>query len=296
MITTFKLFEGSVKSSERIDIFRDNKYVIVAPLTAEASAKYGADTHWCTSALGNSYLWKEENIPNHPDSNRGLIILIRKGYKISDENASKSEEYYYLNREMDGGEIEEDSKERERWLDLQADINSYDMSKICITFSTNDNYRNNTQIWSANNQDMEISLYQLTQFDIDYYIIEEIEEYIDSVKNKKKELSISENKRNIILKPYSFYKLCIDVCHEENGLEVKNKMVGDSIKISQREFVKNCNYANELFKYESYMRDDPSTSFHKSKLRDQDCYYMQYCGFEYIFLKNYPVGKEYWLE
>lgn len=177
MITKFKLFEGSVKTAERIDIFRDNKYILVAPLTAEASAKYGADTHWCTSALGNSYLWKEDNILNHPDSNRCLLILIRRGYKISDENAEKSEEYYYLNQEMDGGEIEEDSEERERWLDLHGDPDSYDMSKICITFSPNNNF--SQQVWSANNQDLEISIYELTQYGIDYYIIEEIEKYMN---------------------------------------------------------------------------------------------------------------------
>lgn len=54
MITNFKLFEGSVKSSERIDIFRDNKYILVAPLTAKASMKYGAFTNWCTSVIDGS--------------------------------------------------------------------------------------------------------------------------------------------------------------------------------------------------------------------------------------------------
>ena len=188
MITKFKLFEGSVKSSEKIDIFRDNKYILVAPLTVEASAKYGSDTQWCSSALSNSYLWKEGNIPNHPDSNRGLIILIRKGYKISKENADKSEEYYYLNQEMDGGEIK--GRDKRRWLELQGDPDSYDMSKICITFSTDKNYQ--PQIWSANNQDLEIGLYELSRYhDIDYYIIEEIENYIHKVKNRKKELSLA---------------------------------------------------------------------------------------------------------
>ena len=192
MITNFKIFEGSVKSSDRIDIFRDNKYILVAPLTAEASAKYGADSHWCTSALGNSYLWCEDNIPNHPDSNRGLLILIRRGYVITPENADKSEEYYYLNQEMDGGEIEEGSVERERWLELQSDIDSLDLSKLCITFGTDKN-KYSIQVWSANNQDMEIYLNDLSDYGIDYYIIEEIENYIYKVKNRKKELSLSEN-------------------------------------------------------------------------------------------------------
>jgi hypothetical protein len=171
------ILEKSVNTKEKIDIFRDNKYILVAPLTSTASAKYGANTHWCTSAPSNSYIWKEENTPNHIGSNRGLLILIRRNYILSDENALKSEEFYYLNQEKNDGDIPEE--DNIRWLELQGDINSYDLSKLCITFSTK---KNDMQIWSANNQDLEMSLYELREIGIDKYIIEEIKKYIENVK------------------------------------------------------------------------------------------------------------------
>lgn len=174
------ILEKSVNPKERIDIFRDNKYILVAPLTATASAKYGANTHWCTSTPSYSYIWKEENIPNHLNSNRGLLILIRRNYILSDENALKSDEFYYLNQEKENGDITEE--DNIRWLELQGDIDSYDLSKICITFSTK---KNQMQIWSANNQDLEIYLYELRNFGIDDYIIDVINDYITNIQNKK---------------------------------------------------------------------------------------------------------------
>ena len=44
-----KTFEYRVHREDRIEILRDDKYIIVAPLTEDASCKYGAFTHWCTA-------------------------------------------------------------------------------------------------------------------------------------------------------------------------------------------------------------------------------------------------------
>jgi len=41
------LFEGKVKKSDKVDILRDGEYVVVRPLTHQASCKYGAFTQWC---------------------------------------------------------------------------------------------------------------------------------------------------------------------------------------------------------------------------------------------------------
>ena len=90
-----RVFEGSVKKSDRIDIFRDDKYIVVAPLTEEASMKYGADSHWCTSASGSG-AWCDESKPNNENSKVGLIILIRRNYKMTPRNEENSELYYYL--------------------------------------------------------------------------------------------------------------------------------------------------------------------------------------------------------
>lgn len=96
-------------------------------------------------------------------------------------------------------------------------------------------------------------------------------------------------------KSYQFYLLCDKLCQIES-VEVKNKMVADAVPVSKREFVKNCGHADSLFKYEGYMLDDPSHGFYKSNVKGHLCYYMQYVGFEFIFMEGYPIGKAYWLE
>lgn len=107
--------------------------------------------------------------------------------------------------------------------------------------------------------------------------------------------SVSKLKPNQYSKPYRFYMLCDKLCNIE-GVEVKNQMILDASPISRKTFEKNCAYANELFKFESQMADDPSHGFYKSKVKGVPCLYMQYAGFEFIFLKDYKGGKEYWLD
>jgi hypothetical protein len=96
-------------------------------------------------------------------------------------------------------------------------------------------------------------------------------------------------------KPYRFYMLCDKLCNIE-GVEVKNQMIADASPISRKTFEKNCAYAKELFASESQMADDPSHGFYKSNVKGVPCLYMQYAGFEFIFLKDYKGGKEYWLD
>lgn len=95
-------------------------------------------------------------------------------------------------------------------------------------------------------------------------------------------------------KPFKWYMLCDKLCNLE-GVMVKNKMIEDAKEVSKGEFVKNCAYAKQLFKSEGEMKDDTSTAFYKSKVKDEDCYYMQYCGFEYIFTRT-GKGVVYWLD
>jgi hypothetical protein len=107
--------------------------------------------------------------------------------------------------------------------------------------------------------------------------------------------SVSKIKSNEYNKPYRFYMLCDKLCNIE-GVEVKNKMIADASPISRKTFEKNCAYASELFESESQMADDPSHGFYKSNVKGVPCLYMQYAGFEFIFLKDYEGGKEYWLD
>ena len=91
--------------------------------------------------------------------------------------------------------------------------------------------------------------------------------------------------------------LCDELCRTK-GTEIKNKMLADATKVSIREFVKHCIGAKELFKFENNMADDPSAGFFKSNIDGTPVYYMQYCGFEYIFMYNYKTnpGSEYWID
>ena len=96
-------------------------------------------------------------------------------------------------------------------------------------------------------------------------------------------------------KPYKFYMLCDKLCNLK-GVEVKNKMVADAKPITKEKFVENCAYSEEMMEYEGYMLDDPSHGFYESNVQGAPCMYMQYAGFEFIFLKGIPGGNEYWLD
>jgi len=122
-----------------------------------------------------------------------------------------------------------------------------------------------------------------------------IKQIMNYIKSKKDLKEISIKNKSETDKPYKFYLLCDKLCNLE-GVEVKNKMIADATPVSRKEFVKNCAYAEDLFRYESNMRDDPSHGFYKSNVKGLPCYYMQYAGFEFIFLKDYQTGREYWLD
>lgn len=177
-----RVFEGSVKSSDRIDIFRDEKYVVVAPLTEEASMKYGADSHWCTSVCGSG-AWCEESRPNNENSRVGLIILIRRNYKMTPRNEKNSELYYYLNRQSECSEITK--REMKKMELLREDDDYLNMSKLTIVFSIN---KNDNEVWAANNIQLDwiYSLYDLVGYGIDDYVIDEVSNYISQVRKYKK--------------------------------------------------------------------------------------------------------------
>lgn len=126
------------------------------------------------------------------------------------------------------------------------------------------------------------------------YLIENINEVRLFVRKTLME-SVSKLKSNQYNKSYRFYMLCDKLCNIE-GVEVKNQMILDASPINRKVFEKNCAYANELFVFEDQMRDDPSHGFYKSTVKGVSCLYMQYAGFEFIFLKDFEGGKEYWLD
>lgn len=177
MKTKFKdfLFEKRVVREERIEILRDSKYIVVAPLSEEASCKYGAYTNWCTSAP-HSGAWRDDYI-NGENQNK-LIYIIQRNYNMTPENKEKSEEYYYLGKKIENDDFEDDEdreRTRETFYDLDNDEDSLDFSKIAIEY----NIKSRTYgIWSANNIPIsETRGYDLNNLPIDEYVVDAIKEF-----------------------------------------------------------------------------------------------------------------------
>ena len=172
------LNEGKVKKGDRIEILRDEKYLVVAPLTHVASCKYGAYTHWCSAAPSTSDLWGENGVNQNADSNL-LIYVLRRDIKQTTEQRDKSDRYYYVLSEVENGEIEEDTPEYNEYLELKYDEEALDMTKIAIDYSPR---FGSYSLWSVNNIPLEGGLYSLP---IDDYVLDEIEEFCHNYNKKK---------------------------------------------------------------------------------------------------------------
>ena len=164
--------EGKVKKDERIVILRDERYIIVAPLTEEASCKYGAFTGWCTAAPGSGAFNTIKNI--NEEGNPKLVYIIQVGYEMSDENEEQSEEYKDLLDKLENEEFDEE--QQERFYDISKDVNSLDFTKIAVEFSTNTQSYN---LWSANNINIADDpwYYDLYDLPIDEYALDLIDNF-----------------------------------------------------------------------------------------------------------------------
>jgi hypothetical protein len=177
MLKSFNYFinEKKVAREERIEILRDSKYIVVAPLSETASCKYGAYTHWCTSNP-HSGAWLDDYV-NGENQNK-LIYIIQVGYKLTPENQEKSEEYYYLSKKIEDQDFDEGDNEEElqkKYYELSDDTDSLDFSKIAIEYNKR---HNSFIIWSANNIPIsETRGYTLSDLPIDGYVIDKIKDF-----------------------------------------------------------------------------------------------------------------------
>lgn len=169
------LNEGKVKKSERIEILRDNKYIVVAPLTHTASCKYGAYTHWCSAAPGSGTedLFDKSYTSVNQSNGGKLIYILRTDIKLTPEQRDKTDRYYYLTSEADNDELEEDTPEYEEYLDLKYDDEALDMTKIAIDY--NPKY-GSYSMWSGNNIPLEGGLNSLP---VDDYVIDAITNFCE---------------------------------------------------------------------------------------------------------------------
>jgi len=168
-----KLNEGSVKKSDRVDIYRDNNYVVVRPLTETASCKYGAYTKWCISAP-SSGAWDSS-----PDAI--VIMIIQKKYSITPERQEIIDKLLKYIDAADNNEVTPEMREEMRELRRENDIHDFeDLSKIALVFQKNSNH---VEIWDSNNININDN-YQFGWFDLPLSsnVINAIENYIISIK------------------------------------------------------------------------------------------------------------------
>lgn len=164
-IESYKIFEGSVKKSEKIDLYRDDKYIVVAPLTYNASCKYGAFTNWCISVPHAEYVW---NSSPHAK----IVFIIQKKYHISDENKEKINRFLYLKDKDDDGDISDE--ENKEYVELSASDDIEDLSKIAVIQNTKNN---NIEIWDSNNINLDDKYHSIEQLPIDKNVISIIWNY-----------------------------------------------------------------------------------------------------------------------
>lgn len=145
-INEYRMYmEKSVKKADRIDIYRDNNFVVVRPLTHKASCKYGAFTSWCISVPGEEYIWEESK-----DVKGGVIFIIQRQYNITPEKQN------YINRLIDlnsdymynGFKSDEDKHEFNVLMNTEEAL---DLSKIAIVYNGNGRIQS---IWDKNNMDI----------------------------------------------------------------------------------------------------------------------------------------------
>jgi len=131
------LDETSVKSGEKEEIYRDNNYIVVRPLTHNAAMKYGCDTNWCTSTSNTKHF------NSHTKDNNFLLYIINRNTKpelqqIRNEKIKRFNDAY----NSDVWEYLDDD-EKEKYLDfsriaISVEYDDYDKYPELRVFDAND--------------------------------------------------------------------------------------------------------------------------------------------------------------
>lgn len=163
-----KIFESTVKKSDKIDIYRDNDYIVVRPLTHKAACKYGSYSSWCISTPSDSSTW---------DSSPTAIVIfiIQRNYKITKDHQQLINELIELNDLIQSGEASDEDEEK--YNNLLFDYDALDLSKIAIIANTNNN---KITIWDNNNIEI-TDVYEYKDLPISDNVIDAIENYLNSI-------------------------------------------------------------------------------------------------------------------
>lgn len=174
--------ESSVKANEKIDIYRDDRFIVVSPLTHRASCKYGANTNWCTATPSSS-----KQFDGRIEKGIKLITIIDKQQqeKFTDEQIYKFNDECEENSNVDACLIVEviDSIENEfapniptnkQNLAKEAIKKFLNFNKIALSISPKGGY----SIWTGEN-------YNIREF-FPFFKIEDIglpQEAIQNIRN-----------------------------------------------------------------------------------------------------------------
>lgn len=103
--------EVSVKSSEKEEIYRDNNYIVIRPLTHFAARKYGCDTNWCTSVSNPQFF------NSHTNDRDFILYIINRNVKPQPLNVRNEKINYFVNQYGNGSWDNMEQDEKERLLD-----------------------------------------------------------------------------------------------------------------------------------------------------------------------------------
>ena len=177
MLASFKAFvlnETKVKSDEKIDIYRDEDYIIVEVLSHNASCKYGAFTDWCISVPHYTGAWNAANNVKH------VIFIINKNFKPNEERIQELKEL-----DTKKNSVGLDNDEFDKYLELLSDEECHDLSKMALIIG-----KDHQELWGANNVDLtefyeDFARSVLDELPISQDAKDAIEDYLENAKQEK---------------------------------------------------------------------------------------------------------------
>lgn len=174
------VIEKRVERSDREELYRDDDFIVVRPLTHEASRKYGCDTNWCTSVERESF-WEEH-------TKNGIVIYVINRHKkpkpLSERN-QKIREFQKLYNEDEWDYLSKEEKIK-KFLDF---------SRVAVSYSPDDY---GFAIHDAHNFDLNnFDIYDINELPIPKNITKLIDDYIYKWRESVPELSMSEGMKNV---------------------------------------------------------------------------------------------------
>ena len=155
------IYETSIKSFEKEDIYRDDKWLVVRPLNQRSAMKYGANTNWCTSTSDPKY----QTWYNNKHSFFIYILDRTKTPPPLEIRNAKVKKYQQIYNELDS-------------LDDSEEIIGIDLSRIAISIhwdNPDTEEYPDISIYDANNIDL---------YEFGYYGVESLNILPDNVKNE----------------------------------------------------------------------------------------------------------------